>query len=249
MWYACDQPQLSTFFSRPAREGLRERLIEGHRQLALAIARRLGHNGDEDIEQVALMGLVKAADRFDPDRGTRFSTFAVPTIEGEVKRYLRDYSRLVRPPRSLLELHDAVVAAEAELTARSGRSPTVTAIAAALGVEIDRVLDAMAMEDTCHPSSLDGLQETTEREASAALHRCLGRDDPELARVEERLAWTGALDTLPPPLRSVIELRYYEDLTQSEIARRLGISQMQVSRLERRALEKLRYRLQEEMPV
>jgi RNA polymerase sigma-B factor len=218
---------------------VREQLIDEYRDLAYSVLHRMGRRWDEDLEQVALIGLMKAVDRFDPASGNAFSSFAVPTIVGEIKRSMRDQSRLVRPTRSLLDLRVRVRAKEAELTAATGRSPTVAALAEALGLDLDCVLEAMALEETCHPCSLDTLLCSADSEQSMTLEQSLGQEDPELARVETCVACRQALALLDPRLRTVIQLRYYQNLTQKQAARRLGVSQMQVSRLERRALHQL----------
>jgi RNA polymerase sigma-B factor len=219
---------------------LREQLIEQYRPLAMALLQRFRRHPDEDMEQVALLALIKAIDRFDPARGHCFPTFAVPTIQGELKRYLRDQSRLVRCPRSLLDLRDAVFARKRALTQTTGSSPTLAEIAADLEVELDQVVEAMAVDETCHPCSLDGLVPSRTQNQLVALEEFLGTEDAELQKTEERIAWTQALAELTPRLEQVMKLRYYENLSQQEAARRLGVSQMQVSRLERRALEYLR---------
>jgi RNA polymerase sigma-B factor len=218
---------------------LREQLIEEYRDLAFSILHRMGRRWDEDLEQVALLGLMKAVDRFDPASGNAFSSFAVPTIVGEVRRYLRDQSRLVRPTRSLLDLRVRVRDKEAELTAATGRCPTFAALAEALGIGLERITDAMAMEETCHPCSLDMLVQRPESDAPTMLEQCFGEEDPALARVETSVACRQALALLDPRLRAVIRLRYYQNLTQAQAAKRLGVSQVQVSRLERRALHQL----------
>lgn len=219
---------------------LREQLIEQNRPLALAILKRLGYGGDEDLQQVALIGLVHAVDRYDPTQGNQFATFATPTIVGEVKRYLRDFSRTIRPPRSIHDLHTALLGKVPALTSELGRSPTLAELARALGTEPEQIVEAMAMEDVSHPVSFDSLRSSTESEDVPALHESLGAVDPEYARVEERLAWANVLDALEAPLRRVIQLRFLQDMTQREAAARLGVSQMQVSRLERRALARAR---------
>jgi RNA polymerase sigma-B factor len=201
---------------------------------------RIRRHPDEDLEQVALLALIKAIDRFDPARGLCFPTFAVPTIQGELKRCLRDQSRLLRCPRSLLNLRDAIFARKRTLTQTTGLDPTLAEIAADLGVELDQVVEAMAVDEACHPCSLDGLVPSSKRNQLVALEEFLGTEDPELQQVEERVAWTQALAELTPRLEQVMKLRYYENLSQQEAARRLGVSQMQVSRLERRALDYLR---------
>jgi RNA polymerase sigma-B factor len=219
---------------------LREQLIQECRPLALAVLRHLGHGGDEDLLQVAMLGLIKAVDRYDPGSGFRFSSFAVPTIMGEVRRYQRDYSRLVRPPRSLYDLHAAVIARERQMTTRDGHAPTLAEVAESLGVELDQVVEAMAVDDLCVPCSLDTPVSIHDPESPWSLTEHLGAEDPELGRVDERLTWERLLEALEPRLRHILELRYYRDLTQREVARSLGVSQMQVSRLERRAIAGLR---------
>jgi len=215
---------------------LREQLIQECRPLALAVVKKLGHGGDEDVVQVAMLALIKAVDRYDPGSGCRFSTFAVPTIMGEVRRYQRDYARLVRPPRSLYELHAAVIAQERQMAARNGHSPTLAEVAEALGVDLDTVVEAMAVDDLCVPYSLDTPAVTSDGDNATSLVDLLGSEDPALGRVEERITWERLLHALDPPLRRIVELRYYREMTQREVARLLGVSQMQVSRLERRAI-------------
>ena len=232
----------SAYRSCPTR-ALREQLINHFRPLAQALVRHLRCRWDEDLEQVALVGLVNAVDRFDLSRGLCFATFAMPTILGEVKRYLRDQSRLLRCPRSLLDLRAAVLATEQDLAGRFGQSPTLSEIAAALGTPLDRVVEAMAIEETCHPCSLDDLRPSRENYPVPSVEEFLGAEDPELEQVEERIVWAQELDQLDPRLKTVMELRYYDDLSQQETARRLGVSQMQISRLERRALDDLRSRI------
>jgi RNA polymerase sigma-B factor len=219
---------------------LREQLIERHRNLAMAVLKGLGRRWDEDLEQVAMLGLVKAVDRFNPATGHSFSSFAVPTILGEVRRYLRDCSRMVRPPRSLIDLNVAARVKELEMIQTNRRVPTLAELATAMGVDLDHTVEAMAMEDTCRPRSLDGLVEAVEREHPTALEERLGEEDRELEKVETQTACRQALAHLDASLQDVIRLRYYDNLTQAETARSLGVSQMQISRLERRALAQMR---------
>jgi RNA polymerase sigma-B factor len=219
---------------------LREQLIEAYRPLALAALKRLGYGGDEDLTQVAMLGLIKAVDRFDPSTGYQFSTFAVPTIMGEVRRYHRDHSRLVRPPRSLYDLHAAVIARQRLMTTRDGHVPTLAEVAESLGVELDEVVESIALDDICVPSSLDTAASTQDPESPWSLAEHLGAADPELVRIEERMIWERLLEALEPRLRHIVELRYYRELSQRDVARSLGVSQMQVSRLERRAIDGLR---------
>jgi RNA polymerase sigma-B factor len=219
---------------------LREELIEWYRPLAHTVLRRLRVPREEDLEQVALLGLIRAIDRFDLARGHQFSSFAVPTIVGEVKRYLRDQSRPMRCPRELYRLHRAVVDKQAELTARSQRAPTLSEVAAELGIEVDRVAEAMAAEDLCHPTSLDRRPLHEDSDETGSFEERLGEEDPAIQRTETRIAWTQVIGGLKPLLRDVIRLRYCQNMSQQQAAERLGVTQMQVSRLERRALDRLR---------
>jgi RNA polymerase sigma-B factor len=237
---AGDPDQLWAAYASHPDYQLREQLIEHYRPLAIGILHRMPGRWDEDLEQVALLGLVKAVDRFNPACGTRFGSFAVPTIQGEVKRYLRDYSRPVRCPRPLLDLRAAMMTKERELTLKMGHGPTLSELAEALNVELDQVVEAMAIEETCHPHSLDRLLPVGEQGEPVPLEECIGEEDPELARAEQRILWNEVLERLEPALQQVVQLRFYQNLTQQEAAHRLGVSQMQVSRLERRALERLR---------
>jgi RNA polymerase sigma-B factor len=229
----------SEYGSDPSR-GLREQLIEHYRPLAMAILRRILRRSDEDMEQVAMLALVKAVDRFDPGRGYSFPSFAVPTIQGEIKRYLRDHTRLIRCPRSLQRVRDAVIARSRDLTRTAGCPPSLAEVAAALNIDLDTVVEAMAVDDTCRPCSLNRLMLHSEQDQAATLEECVGAPDPELERVEERVSCSQMLRVLAPKLEEVLRLRYQDNLSQKEVAHRLGVSQMQISRLERRALDCLR---------
>jgi RNA polymerase sigma-B factor len=220
---------------------LREQLVERYRPLAMAVLRRLHISVDEDLEQVALLALVKAVDRFDPALGHQFSSFAVPTILGELKRYQRDQSRQVRCPRKLYRLHCAVIAKQADLAARSQCAPTLAEVADELGVGVDQVVEAMAAEDVCRPCSLIRSRSSQDLDEHLSLEECLGAEDPAIQKAETRIAWRQVIDELKPRLRDVIRLRYYQNMTQQQAAERLGVSQMHVSRLERRALDRLRH--------
>ena len=215
---------------------VREALILQFERLAYSIANRFASRGvdHEDLCQVARMGLVKAVDRFDPDTRYRFTTFATPTILGEIKRYFRDHSRPVHVPRAIQELAPQVERASQELSRRSGRVATTEEIAAELGVTAERVEEVLSLDEAMHPLSLDV------DEGDGGLEQCLGNDDRGLANAEFRVCARQLLRHLPERLQEVIRLRYLSELSQREVARRLGLSQMQVSRFERKALEQLR---------
>ena len=221
----------------------RDRLVREWLPLANSIAARFAHNtyaeGD-DLRQVATLGLLKAVDRFDPDRGTRFSTFAVPTIQGELLRYFRDYTWSVKPPR---DLRDRAVRLERErerLTTELGRSPTAGELAARARCDVEEVLEALEATQARRGDSLDRqIAPSTADDEGATLGELLGGEDPGYDRADDGATLERLLDRLPPRQRLAIMLRFRKDLTQAEIGERLGCSQMQVSRLLRRALVEL----------
>ncbi len=225
-------------YARSGNRDVRNELIVEHLGLARALARRYQGRGESagDLEQVALVGLVKAVERFDPDRGVAFSTFAVPTITGELKRHFRG-QWVVRVPRTLQEQVLDLGSAIEELTGRLGRSPTVRELSRAMGEPEDVVFEAMEARVAF---SAVPLEPTTIGEGSEPAGRALvGRDDG-LAAVERSMFVRALLDHLPDRERDIMRLRFCHDLTQSEIAARVGLSQMQVSRLIRQSIEKLR---------
>jgi len=207
--------------------------------LARHTARRFHRGGDslEDLYQVACYALVKAVDRFDPGRGLAFTSYAIPTISGELKRYARDTRWGLHLPRGLQERILTVENTISDLTARTGRSPTPAQIAAELGVPTEEVLEALEAGSSHSLESLDtplkGDAETVTRLDT------IGAIDPHYALVENTQAVRPAIRALPERERQLLSLRFGEGLPQSEIARRLGISQMHVSRLLRRTLDDL----------
>jgi RNA polymerase sigma-B factor len=220
----------------------RDAIVHQFERLAYSIANRFVKRGveNEDLFQVAMIGLVKAVDRFDPNTHYRFSTFAVPTIMGEIKRYFRDHSRPVHVPRGMQELAQQVQRANTEMTERLGRCPTTRELAARLEISEERVEQALAVEEANHPLSLDGEIERGDADRTSVLEGCLGSEDAGLVDTEYRVSVHQALRHLSEPVRQVIQMRYLNELSQREVARRLGLSQMQVSRIEKRALSQLR---------
>jgi RNA polymerase sigma-B factor len=217
-----------------------DELISQYLPLARRLAARYRHTSEplEDLVQVASMGLVMAAKRFDPSRGIPFASFAIPTIMGELRRYIRDHGWSMRVPRGLQEDVLRVTAAGAELSGQLGRSPTPGELADYTGVAPEAVLEAMAAATAYEADSLDhraGDDEGT----GESLIATLGRDDPGYDLVEHGAAIGPAMKELPEIEREVVAMRFVLDLTQSEIAARVGISQMQVSRLLRRSLDRL----------
>ena len=218
----------------------REAIIERFMPLARQIAARYQRPEEpfDDVFQVACYGLVKAVDRFDVERGVAFSSYAVPTIAGEVRRYFRDRTWAVRPPRGLQERALAVEKSTTELTNRLGRSPTVRQIGQALELEDEEVLEAMQALRAGHATSLSAPRGSDE-EGDQTLGDTLGSEDEGYALAEHRVVYEQLADTLTARERLVVELRFGQDLTQEEIGKRVGVSQMQVSRVLRQALAKL----------
>jgi RNA polymerase sigma-B factor len=215
----------------------RDALVARYTPLARQLARRYRASDSEDVMQVAYIGLLKAIERFDPDRGLAFSSLAVPTILGEVKRYFRDLGWTVRVPRDIQELALRVDKVADGLTGELGRMPTVQEIAARCDTTAERVLEARASATAHRAISLD--QPSGEPDMDDMVDR-LGSEDAGYERAESAVQVDGLLAELPDRERQVLELRFREDLMQREIAERLGISQMQVSRLIARSLASLR---------
>jgi len=223
------------------RHELRERLVTEHLPVAQHIARRFTHRGEppEDLTQVATVGLINAVDRFDPERGTDFLSFAVPTITGEVRKYFRDCSWAVRVPRRLKELHLSISGATAELSQQLGRAPTPSELAAHLGMGNEEVYEGLQASNAYNSSSLDEML-IDDADSSMTLGDALGEEDVDLAGVENREALRPLLARLPERERHIVALRFFGNLTQTQIAKRVGISQMHVSRLLARTLAELR---------
>ena len=236
-----DNEELELFrrYAATRDRAVRNDLVERHMGLAAHVARRFGRAGgrDDDLRQVAMVGLVKAVDRFDPALGHPFVAFAGSTIEGELKRHFRDTSWAARVPRAAKELHLLVRNAADDLQHRNGRSPSVDELAAHLGVERDDVLRGLAASAAYQASALDpGVDDDGAQDRQGALAQHEGAYDAALdAHVVDAL-----LRRLAPREREIVRLRFYEQRSQSEIADAVGLSQMHVSRLLRRAFEQMR---------
>jgi RNA polymerase sigma-B factor len=232
--------QGSTKFSRQ-----RDRIVERCLPLADHIARRFDGRGEprDDLVQVARVGLVNAVIRFDVDAGSDFVSFAVPTIMGEVRRHFRDNSWSVKVPRRLKELHLRLGAATAELSQRLGRAPTPTELAAELGMDRDEVVEGLVAGSSYTTLSNDSGGGSGTEDAPA-IADTLGDVDLSLDQIENREALRPLLEGLPERERTVLLLRFFESLTQTQIAERVGISQMHVSRLLAKSLTRLRDQLQ-----
>jgi len=215
-------------------------LVDRYLPLARHVASRYrgGSEPFEDLEQVAALGLVKAIDRFDADRGTSFTSYAVPTISGEVRRHFRDHTWALRVPRDLQELAIKVSKAEAALQLELGRAPTAAELADRLDCSVEELLEARDAAGANRMSSLDAPMGSDEDEG-ASLADMLGADDERLEDVERVMTVDSALASLDERSRTILRLRFNEELTQAAIGERIGLSQMHVSRLIRQALDTL----------
>jgi RNA polymerase sigma-B factor len=215
-------------------------LIERFLPLARSLAWRYHRSGEplEDLVQVASVALVKAIDRYDPDRGCAFTSFAVPTISGELKRHFRDHTWTVRPPRHVQELALRVDAARTHLRQKLDRSPTTSELATAIGVSDELGLEALQAYNGRRGSSLQGPK--GKRADAATPEDSIGTEDPNLSRVELRADVNRMLETVSPRAREMLRLRFEDDMTQAEIGALFGVSQMQVSRILREAIARLR---------
>jgi RNA polymerase sigma-B factor len=226
----------ATWFRRYRDTGdprLRDALVERFIGLSIHLARRYPRGSeDEDVEQVAALALVKAIDRFDPERGVAFTSYATPTIVGEIKRYFRDHGWTVRVPRQLQELSLRVERMTGALTVELGRTPTVAQLADALDVGKERVVEALQITTAHHPIPLDAYERDSDEPRSTRV--------PVVERgyqgVDDAATVDSLLALLPERERTVVELRFHRDLLQREIAQAVGISQMQVSRILSRAI-------------
>jgi len=226
----------------PAHRRARDELVTLHLPLVQFLARRFRDRGEplEDLVQVGTIGLIKAVDRFDPERGYEFSTFATPTIVGEIKRHFRDKGWAVRVPRRLQELRISLGQATAELSQRSGRAPTVAELAAHLDISEDEVIEGLEGAQAYSTTSLDAQVGGEDGDGSPSLADRLGTDDLDLEAVEYRESLKPLLAALPSRERRILALRFFHGMTQSEIAAEVGISQMHVSRLLAKSLATLR---------
>ena len=234
-------------YRRTGDRALRNTLIERHLGIAHHLARRYRHRGvaDDDLVQVAMIGLLKAVERFDPERGISFATFATPTVLGELRRYFRDSTWAVRVPRQLQERVLAIGSALGPLSQRLARSPSAKEIADEIGVTEEAVLEALEADGAYTTTSLDPGPESTARIDSSMRLADAPADRPDEV-VERRVLASTLLATLPDRERRIVELRFEDGLTQSQIAERIGVSQMQVSRLLTRALASMRVQAGEE---
>jgi RNA polymerase sigma-B factor len=225
------------------RHELVDELVVVNLGVAHSIAVRYRNRGIsvEDLEQVARLGLVKAARAFDPERKNDFLAYAVPTIRGEVRKHFRDHGWAVRPPRRIQELQSRIMAAAAELTQSLGRSPRPSEIAQHLDADVEEVHEALSADGCFSPSSLD--RRVSDDESSASLGDLLPDQDSDLEASEARLMLAPAVRRLGDRDRHILHLRFFKGWTQEEIAQEIGVTQMHVSRLLSRILQELRAEL------
>jgi RNA polymerase sigma-B factor len=219
-------------------QGLRDELVAAHRGLVRWAAGKFSNRGEptDDLEQVAAIGLLKAIDRFDSAQGAGFSSYAVATMLGELKRHFRDHAWKLHLPRSLHDRHLAVRGAIQSLTQELGRSPTIAEIGRRAGLSSEQVVEAMEVSSRGRPSSLEARLDSDGPDDDPALAEA----PAEMAFVEQRADVTALLERLPPRERMVVSMRFMQEMSQAEIGKRLGVSQMQISRILSQSLVRLR---------
>ena len=231
--------------SEQDRASAREDLVHLHLPLVEHCARRFRNRGEpfEDLVQVGTIGLIKSIDRFESQRGVEFSTYATPTIIGEIKRYFRDKGWAIRVPRRLQELRMHIVTATGELTQDLGRSPTPRELSERIGCTVEEIIEGMESSNAYSTLSLDATDDGEEQGGS--MLDALGIDDPNLEHVEVRESIKPMLDQLDPREKRILVLRFFKNMTQTQIAEEVGISQMHVSRLLTRTLDQMRVAMQD----
>ena len=232
--------------SAASRDAARDSLVHLHLPLVEHCARRFRNRGEplEDLVQVGTIGLIKSVDRFDTERGVEFSTYATPTIIGEIKRYFRDKGWAIRVPRRLQELRMQIGSASAELTQSLGRSPTPRELAEAIGCTVEEIVEGIESSNAYSTLSLDASDDGDD--GTATMLDAIGIDDEGLEHVEIRESIKPLLDRLEPREKKILLLRFFKNMTQSQIAEEIGVSQMHVSRLLNRTLEQLRTSMEEQ---
>ncbi len=231
--------------SDAAQESARDLLVHLHLPLVEHCARRFRNRGEpyEDLVQVGTIGLIKSIDRFDTDRGVEFSTYATPTIIGEIKRYFRDKGWAIRVPRRLQELRMQIATATGELTQSLGRSPTTRELAECIGCTVEEIIEGIESSHAYATLSLDAQDDG--HEGTSSMLDVLGVDDAGLEHVEIRESIKPLLESLDPRDKKILLLRFFKNMTQSQIAEEIGVSQMHVSRLLNRILAQLRTSLEQ----
>jgi RNA polymerase sigma-B factor len=233
---------LAALYARNRDPELRERVVGEFRNLVEILASKMARKGApaEDLVQVGSIGLLLALERYDPERGVKFTTYAVNTIVGEMKHYFRDCTWLVKVPRQLQEVASSVHRTNEKLLRRLGRSPTISELAEELNLSEELIVEAMELEVVYTPYSLDAHLGAEDTETHERLNEVLGRADLRLERLVEHAPLQQGIEELEPRKRWILRRRYFDECSQTQVGRELGISQMHVSRLEREALRELR---------
>ncbi len=239
---AQETAELFLEYARTHNQMIRDRLILGHQNLVHYLAGKFANRGIplEDLFQVGMIGLTNAVDRFDPERGLQFSTFATPTILGEIRRHFRDKGWHLKVPRRLQELNMAAARASEMMSAEFGRPATIQEVAARIGATEEEALEAIEMGNAYDTVPLDAPMENSGESAPITLAEFLGEEDASLRRIETYGDLRQAIDSLEPREKAIIYFRFFRDLSQSQVAERLNISQMHVSRLQRKAMRRLK---------
>lgn len=226
---------------------VREQLIAMHQNLVRFLAGKFANRGEplEDLVQVGVIGLVNAVDRYDAERGNKFSTYATPTIVGEIRRYFRDKAWSLKVPRRLQELNQAANKAVDALAVKLGRSPTIGEIAVHINATEEETLEAIELGNAYDTVSLDSRMTNESESAPMTLAEFVGGEDEQLKALEQYGDLNAAIEALDEREQAIIVLRFFQDMSQAEVAKKLNISQMHVSRLQHRALESLKKRMAE----
>lgn len=241
-WTDQDAESLFAKYAETKDPKVRERLVQMHQNLVRFLAGKFINRGEplEDLVQVGTIGLINAIDRFDPKRGTKFSTYATPTIVGEIRRYFRDKAWSLKVPRRLQELNLAANKAADNLSAKLGRTPTIQEIAQAVGASEEETLEAMELGNAYETVSLDTKLVNEGDSSPLSLAEFVGDTDGSLNSLDKFGDLSQAIECLDPREKAIIYLRFFKDMSQTEVAKRLNISQMHVSRLQQKALKRLR---------
>jgi len=242
-----DTQTLFREFKQTGGPQVREELVLLHQNLVRFLAKKFANRGEplDDLIQVGMIGLLHAIDRFDPDRGIRFATYATPTIVGEIKRHFRDRGWAIKVPRRLQEINLAANKMADQLTQDLGRVPSVAEIAEAVGASEEEALEALELGQLYELVSLDSELGGEDDESHSVLSDYVGQTDEELVEYGQRARLDDAISHLLPREQAIVRLRFFAGLSQTDVARRLKISQMHVSRLQHRAVSKLREILHE----
>jgi len=241
-WTHDDAETLFARYARTRDTQLRDRLVVMHQNLVRYLAGKFVNRGEplEDLIQVGTIGLINAIDRFDSGRGTKFSTYATPTVVGEIRRYFRDKAWSLKVPRRLQELNQTASKAQEALSSKLGRPPTIQEVAARLGVSEEETLEAIELGNAYDTVSLDSKMMHDSDSAPLSLAEFVGAEDESLQSLAAYGDLDQAIEALEPRERAIIIHRFFKDMSQAEVAKQLNISQMHVSRLQNRALTQLK---------